>query len=154
MKIGRCLPADFIKLPRRVPHFSKSHSQMLPMESSKAVELRAISKIVISASSAPSSVGVRRENPFGVISLGLAASALGWHHSLHVNMGPVLMPRGLQSHRSEFDHIKTYSVTVARFCVKGRIQPNPTPRGTDPVLSTCTRAPGERAAAQLGCSWN
>lgn len=151
MKIGRCLPADFIKLPRRVPHFSKSHSQTLPMERSKAVELQAICKIVISASSAPSSAGVHRENPFGPLTYKSEAcnKGFGLMSQLPCECGTSAPALGLQSHQSEFDHIQTYSVTVARFCVKGRIQQNPTPCGTDPVLSTCTLwARGE------GSSWN
>lgn len=55
MKIGRCLPADFIKLPRSPPLH-----QALAMEGSKTEEFRTISRTVISTSSALNSVGMQR----------------------------------------------------------------------------------------------
>ena len=146
MKIGRCLPADFIKLPRRVPCFSKSHGQTSPMESSKAVEFRAISKIVISASSAPSTGSVCREDPFGPLKCRSRACSNGFGLALQPLCECGTSPRalGLQSHQSEFNHIQTCSMTMARFCIKGRIQQNPTPCGTDPVLTTCPQVPASQ----------
>lgn len=111
------------------------------------MEFRAISKIVISASSAPSSGGVRRENPFGPLRCRSRACSKGFGQALQLLCKCRTSPRalGLESQQSEFDHIQTCSVTMARFCIKGRIQQNPTPCGTAPVLTTCPQVPESRS---------
>lgn len=133
-------PCRLYQASKKSPPLQQKPQPTLPMERSKAVELQAISKMVISASSAPSSAGVHRENPFGPLTYESEAcnKGFGLVSQLPCECGTSPPALGLQSHQSEFDHIQTYSVTVARFCVKGRIQQNPTPCGTDPVLSTCT----------------
>lgn len=112
VKIGRCLPADFIKLWSRAPHFSKSCGQMFPVESSKAMELGAISKIVISAKSAP--ISAQRGSLWDA-TLGFAAGALCWCCS-SVGTGDECPALGLWPHQREGDHAHTCTVLWPVLC--------------------------------------
>lgn len=128
------------------------------METSKAVEFRAISKIIISASSASSSGGVHREDPFGPLRCRSRARSNGFGLVLQPLCECGTSPRilGLQSHQSEFNHIQICSVTMTRFNLKGRMQQKPTPCGTNPVLTTCPQVPASQRRGGLwswGESW-
>lgn len=103
-------PCRFYQASKQSPHFSKSRGQTLPVESSKAMELGAISKIVISASSAPISGGVHTEGPFGALgcSSGVCSRGFGL-----VGTGDESPALGIWPQQSGCDHTQTCTVAMA-----------------------------------------